>query len=112
MHELLKIVEMSVQHECTMDGHHTMVPESCLIWCYSIALFTATVTGLSLQSWGCAYRSLQTLWSWYLHQGYTTKPVPNHRVIQQVRLCVCVHGQLSGFGIELFDAKQNWLCGY
>ncbi|KAK2179543.1 hypothetical protein NP493_485g01004 [Ridgeia piscesae] len=33
--------------------------------------------------WGCAYRSLQTLISWFKHQGYTSKPVPNHHEIQQ-----------------------------
>jgi hypothetical protein len=33
--------------------------------------------------WGCAYRSLQTIWSWYIYQGYTTLPVPSHRQIQQ-----------------------------
>ena len=36
-----------------------------------------------VQGWGCAYRSLQTLWSWFVLQGHTTKPVPNHRGIQQ-----------------------------
>ena len=34
--------------------------------------------------WGCAYRSLQTLCSWFILQGYTTKPVPTHTQIQQV----------------------------
>ncbi|XP_036911072.1 ufm1-specific protease 2 isoform X1 [Sturnira hondurensis] len=33
--------------------------------------------------WGCAYRSLQTICSWFRHQGYTEKPVPTHREIQQ-----------------------------
>ena len=33
--------------------------------------------------WGCAYRSLQTIISWFIHQGYTTKHVPTHREIQQ-----------------------------
>ncbi|KAK6165866.1 hypothetical protein SNE40_022691 [Patella caerulea] len=33
--------------------------------------------------WGCAYRSLQTLVSWFIFHGYTEKPVPNHREIQQ-----------------------------
>ncbi|XP_038055556.1 ufm1-specific protease 2-like [Patiria miniata] len=33
--------------------------------------------------WGCAYRSLQTLVSWFRHQGYTERPVPSHREIQQ-----------------------------
>lgn len=33
--------------------------------------------------WGCAYRSLQTIVSWFRFQGYTDVPVPSHRVIQQ-----------------------------
>ena len=33
--------------------------------------------------WGCAYRSLQSLVSWFRLQGYTDKKVPTHREIQQ-----------------------------
>lgn len=33
--------------------------------------------------WGCAYRSFQTVFSWYRLQGYTNKPVPTHAEIQQ-----------------------------
>nr|XP_022328043.1 ufm1-specific protease 2-like [Crassostrea virginica] len=33
--------------------------------------------------WGCAYRSLQTLVSWFRFQGYTDKPIPTHKEIQQ-----------------------------
>jgi len=33
--------------------------------------------------WGCAYRSLQTLISWFRIQGYTETEVPNHREIQK-----------------------------
>ncbi|ESO92372.1 hypothetical protein LOTGIDRAFT_190780 [Lottia gigantea] len=33
--------------------------------------------------WGCAYRSLQTLCSWFRFQGYTERPVPTHKEIQQ-----------------------------
>ena len=33
--------------------------------------------------WGCAYRSLQTLVSWFRLQGYTDKPIPGHKDIQQ-----------------------------
>ncbi|MPC72360.1 Ufm1-specific protease 2 [Portunus trituberculatus] len=35
------------------------------------------------KGWGCAYRSLQTIVSWYQLQGYTARPVPSHRAIQQ-----------------------------
>ncbi|XP_023346565.1 ufm1-specific protease 2 [Eurytemora carolleeae] len=33
--------------------------------------------------WGCAYRSLQTLISWFKHQGYTDTRIPTHREIQK-----------------------------
>ncbi|XP_043793595.1 probable Ufm1-specific protease 2 isoform X3 [Apis laboriosa] len=33
--------------------------------------------------WGCAYRSLQTIISWFRLQGYTEIPIPSHRVIQK-----------------------------
>lgn len=34
--------------------------------------------------WGCAYRSLQTLVSWFRHQAYTTKSIPTHKQIQEI----------------------------
>nr|XP_034375882.1 ufm1-specific protease 2 isoform X2 [Arvicanthis niloticus] len=33
--------------------------------------------------WGCAYRSLQTICSWFRHQGYTERSIPTHKEIQQ-----------------------------
>lgn len=36
--------------------------------------------------WGCAYRSLQTVWSWLYHQKFTEKQVPLHQDFQQVNL--------------------------
>ncbi|XP_044153639.1 ufm1-specific protease 2 isoform X3 [Bufo gargarizans] len=33
--------------------------------------------------WGCAYRSLQTICSWFKYQGYTDRSIPTHREIQQ-----------------------------
>ncbi|KAL8569277.1 hypothetical protein ACOMHN_029898 [Nucella lapillus] len=38
--------------------------------------------------WGCAYRSLQTLVSWFRFQGYTDAAVPSHREIQQALVAV------------------------
>ena len=38
--------------------------------------------------WGCAYRSLQTLVSWFRHQGFTDCPIPTHQEIQQVAIHV------------------------
>ncbi|XP_053274313.1 ufm1-specific protease 2 [Pleuronectes platessa] len=33
--------------------------------------------------WGCAYRSLQTICSWFQQQGFVERPVPTHKEIQQ-----------------------------
>ncbi|CAK6958496.1 ufm1-specific protease 2 [Scomber scombrus] len=33
--------------------------------------------------WGCAYRSLQTICSWFQQQGYVERSVPTHKDIQQ-----------------------------
>ncbi|KAM7394322.1 hypothetical protein PAMP_021135 [Pampus punctatissimus] len=33
--------------------------------------------------WGCAYRSLQTICSWFQQQGYVERHVPTHKEIQQ-----------------------------
>ncbi|TRY73519.1 hypothetical protein TCAL_05479 [Tigriopus californicus] len=33
--------------------------------------------------WGCAYRSLQTIISWFRHQGYTGTEIPTHGQIQK-----------------------------
>lgn len=39
--------------------------------------------GMDDNGWGCAYRSLQTIFSWFRHQGYTNMAVPSHKDIQQ-----------------------------
>lgn len=54
------------------------------------------------RGWGCAYRSLQTVISWFRHQGYTTQPVPTHKEIQ--RALVDVGDKPSTF----VDSKQ-WI---
>ncbi|XP_053559860.1 ufm1-specific protease 2 [Bombina bombina] len=33
--------------------------------------------------WGCAYRSLQTICSWFKYQGYNDRSIPTHKEIQQ-----------------------------
>ncbi|CAG4940927.1 unnamed protein product [Colias eurytheme] len=33
--------------------------------------------------WGCAYRSMQTIFSWFKYQGYSSIDAPSHREIQQ-----------------------------
>lgn len=39
--------------------------------------------GFDDSGWGCAYRSLQTIISWFSQQHYTSIDVPSHRQIQQ-----------------------------
>ncbi|XP_063710149.1 probable Ufm1-specific protease 2 [Culicoides brevitarsis] len=46
--------------------------------------------------WGCAYRSLQTLCSWFNYQGYTENKVPSHREIQK-------------YLVDVGDKPQNFL---
>ena len=36
------------------------------------------------RGWGCAYRSLQTIWSWFRLQHYTRTEVPSHYLIQKM----------------------------
>ncbi|KAJ7536130.1 hypothetical protein O6H91_12G057300 [Diphasiastrum complanatum] len=38
--------------------------------------------------WGCAYRSLQTIISWFRLQQYTNVPVPSHREIQETLVSI------------------------
>ncbi len=40
--------------------------------------------GFNDNGWGCAYRSFQTIFSWFRLQSYTNKAVPTHREIQEV----------------------------
>uniref|UniRef100_UPI00358F0647 ufm1-specific protease 2 isoform X2 n=1 Tax=Myxine glutinosa TaxID=7769 RepID=UPI00358F0647 len=39
--------------------------------------------GTSDSGWGCAYRSLQTIASWFKLQAYTSRTAPSHEEIQQ-----------------------------
>ena len=50
----------------------------------SYAYFHYSQDGLQDYGWGCAYRSLQTLASWLLLQGYTHLPPPSFFEIQEI----------------------------
>ncbi|KAF5843261.1 peptidase family C78-domain-containing protein [Dunaliella salina] len=52
--------------------------------------------------WGCAYRSLQTLVSWFQRQQYTRKPIPSHREAQQILVKL-------GDKARDFIGSQNWI---
>eukprot|EP01107_Rhizomastix_libera_P005181 TRINITY_DN1842_c0_g2_i1.p1 TRINITY_DN1842_c0_g2~~TRINITY_DN1842_c0_g2_i1.p1 ORF type:complete len:707 (+),score=224.12 TRINITY_DN1842_c0_g2_i1:307-2121(+) len=40
--------------------------------------------GFDDSGWGCAYRSLQTICSWFNLQGYGNLPIPSHKDIQSI----------------------------
>ncbi|VDM53492.1 unnamed protein product, partial [Angiostrongylus costaricensis] len=52
--------------------------------------------GVNDSGWGCAYRSLQSIWSWFILNGFTDKPVPTHLGIQQ-----CL--------VDIKDKEENFL---
>ena len=52
--------------------------------------------------WGCAYRSLQTLCSWFRLQHYSSAPVPTHREIQE---CLCRIGDKPAS----FVGSKQWI---
>ncbi|KAL6054421.1 Ufm1-specific protease 2 [Balamuthia mandrillaris] len=54
------------------------------------------------KGWGCAYRSMQTICSWFNLQGYIPGPIPNHQQIQ--KLLVHIGDKPSSF----VDSKQ-WI---
>ena len=42
------------------------------------------VDGFRDDGWGCAYRSLQTVLSWFQHAGFMTAPIPSIHRIQEI----------------------------
>lgn len=52
--------------------------------------------GINDSGWGCAYRSLQSIWSWFILNGFTDKPVPTHLEIQK-----CL--------VDIKDKEENFL---
>lgn len=52
--------------------------------------------------WGCAYRSLQTICSWFQQQGYVERCVPSHKEIQQALVDV-------GDKQKAFVGSRQWI---
>lgn len=52
--------------------------------------------------WGCAYRSLQTLISWFRHQGYAATPIPTH---EQMQKCLVDIGDKE----KKFIGSRQWI---
>jgi hypothetical protein len=68
----------------------------------TFAYFHYMQDSMNDDGWGCAYRSLQTVWSWFLLQGYTEKAVLNHRDIQQTLVDI-------GDKESAFVGSKNWI---
>lgn len=56
--------------------------------------------------WGCAYRSLQTIVSWFNLQGYSCKSYPSHKEIQQA-LVDCGDKQANFIGTRRWIGSQE-----
>ncbi|KAK8959644.1 putative Ufm1-specific protease [Platanthera guangdongensis] len=68
---------------------HTQIPSSGVsggvisLVAGSYEYYHYLLDGIDDNGWGCAYRSLQTIMSWFGLQHYTSVEVPSHREIQQ-----------------------------
>jgi len=58
------------------DGKQTLVKGNYIYYHYM-------QDGFNDNGWGCAYRSLQTIFSWFKLQSFTSNQVPTHRKIQE-----------------------------
>ncbi|KAL7153576.1 hypothetical protein ABFS83_04G178600 [Erythranthe nasuta] len=73
---LLKDVHHGIPSSGVSGGHVSLVQGSYEYYHY-------LQDGYDDSGWGCAYRSLQTIISWFRQQHYTSIDVPSHREIQQ-----------------------------
>jgi hypothetical protein len=54
------------------------------------------------KGWGCAYRSLQSVWSWFQLQGYTSRPPPSILEIQKYVV-------ETGFRAKSLVGTKDWI---
>lgn len=73
---LLKDVHHGIPSSGVSGGHVSLIQGSYEYYHY-------LHDGFDDSGWGCAYRSLQTIVSWFKQQHYTSIDVPSHREIQQ-----------------------------
>eukprot|EP00742_Colponemidia_sp_Colp-10_P003418 GILJ01003639.1.p1 GENE.GILJ01003639.1~~GILJ01003639.1.p1 ORF type:complete len:623 (+),score=85.13 GILJ01003639.1:42-1910(+) len=73
----LKDVHVGLPPSGVVDGTQYLVQGSYLYFHYMQDRFDD-------KGWGCAYRSLQTLISWFNQQHYTTVAIPDHSTVQQI----------------------------
>ncbi|KAG0450047.1 hypothetical protein HPP92_026958 [Vanilla planifolia] len=75
-YQYLKNVHTEIPASGVMGGSISMIDGSYEYFHYFL-------DGIDDNGWGCAYRSLQTIVSWFRLQHYTSVDVPSHRDIQQ-----------------------------
>ncbi|KEG15434.1 hypothetical protein DQ04_00071020 [Trypanosoma grayi] len=63
------------------------------------------VDGFKDDGWGCAYRSLQTILSWFQYEGLMDKPMPDLRAIQEI-LAV---KDAEKMGRKDFVGSRDWI---
>ncbi|XP_051133390.1 probable Ufm1-specific protease isoform X2 [Andrographis paniculata] len=73
---LLKDVHLGIPSSGVSGGYASLIQGSYEYYHY-------LQDGFDDSGWGCAYRSLQTIISWFRQQHYTSVDVPSHREIQQ-----------------------------
>uniref|UniRef100_A0A1J3HZW4 Probable Ufm1-specific protease n=1 Tax=Noccaea caerulescens TaxID=107243 RepID=A0A1J3HZW4_NOCCA len=73
---LLKDVHIGIPSSGVSEGVASLIQGSYEYYHY-------LQDGFDDSGWGCAYRSLQTIISWFRLQHYTSFAVPSHREIQQ-----------------------------
>jgi hypothetical protein len=67
------------------------------------------------QGWGCAYRSLQTIISWFRLQHYTSVAVPTHRYKAVVKCFSFCNNELTFVWYCLYfttfgNTSRVWIC--
>lgn len=72
---------VSVKPSNLLNGKQTVVKGNYVYYHYMQDNFNDN-------GWGCAYRSFQTIFSWFKLQNLTRKPVPTHREIQQTLVSI------------------------
>uniref|UniRef100_A0AC34F4L2 Ufm1-specific protease n=1 Tax=Panagrolaimus sp. ES5 TaxID=591445 RepID=A0AC34F4L2_9BILA len=74
----------------------------CSIVKGNYAYFHYHCDGFDDAGWGCAYRSLQTIWSWLCFQGRINRMPPSHKEIQE---CLVKIGDKP----SKFIGSQGWI---
>lgn len=79
------LISPTSSHTILRDVHSGLIgsSRSCSVVRGHYEYYHYRQQGEQDEGWGCAYRSLQTVYSWFLLEGFTSKPVPTIREIQE-----------------------------